>query len=477
MTGHLGRRAGRSLTVLLLAIPVLLVVSGTAKADLAQEMDGMFNSMAVATPPAVFGTAMRGVISGGGVAISNRIVNSNVVSITPPGFKAGCGGIDLFAGSFSFINAAQFEALLKSIASNATGYAFELAMNAMCPSCMTTIETLARKLQQASEKLSNSCLMAQGMVNDAASAFTGQENNKASVINMVTGAASDAFDAFSTMSGAAPINRSVTAAPAPVATQIQGNVTWRALVSQNAAGWFSYGDATLLQVLMNIGGTVIVGALGNDSVGAGSQNLNIQSIPGRPDLIDTLINGGQVSLLTCDTTDQDGCLSPQTGLATLTGFKTMLLSAFEGANGAGGGIIDKVADSIALTPSEQAVLGLLPNGLGGLVIRLASKSPDAAKSLVESAAPQVAILLANSLVQDMLRAAQASVSMSQDTRAKDVLKLIDDSWAGVRAKEIALQAEWGSLPEIVSIYEKLMGVVPPLPRALGTSVAAYGRKS
>ncbi|CAH2605976.1 Conjugal transfer protein TraH (plasmid) [Rhodovastum atsumiense] len=448
-------------------------VPRVAMADLAHEMDSMFNAMASATPPSVFSTARRGVISGGGVAVSNRIVNANLVSITPPSFKAGCGGIDFFAGSFSFINAAQFEALLKAIASNASGYAFQLAMQAMCPTCMNTIETLARKIQEWVSKFSNSCQLAQGIVNDAASAFTDQDNTKASLIGMVRGVASDAFDAFSTTSGSNPVERVLSGAPTDAAKRIQGNVTWRALKKQNASAWFNYGDTALLQILMNIGGTVIVGDLADDTEGAGTQNLNVKTITGRADLIESLIDGGIVSILACDTTDEDGCLNPAASTVRITGFKTMILNAFEGTSGSGG-IIDKVGGGVALTNDEQAVLGLLPNGLGGLVIRLSSKSKDAAKSLVEDTAPHIAGLMAKSLVHDMLRAVRASVAVSQDTRAKDVAALIEQSWVAVRSEEQLHQARWGSLTTVVSTYQSLMGATMLLPRGFGNAITNTG---
>jgi len=195
MRGILVWRPWRLLVTLLVA----WALPQAAMADLNGEMNTMFGSMATATPPSLFATARRGVIAGGSLAVRNPIVNTNLVSITPPGFKAGCGGIDFFGGSFSFINAAQFQALLKAIAANAAGYAFELAMNYMCPGCMSTIETLARKIQDWISKFSNSCLMAQGLVNDTVAAATNTTNNKASVLGMLDGVKQDAFDAWTNL--------------------------------------------------------------------------------------------------------------------------------------------------------------------------------------------------------------------------------------------------------------------------------------
>ena len=113
---------------------LLLVQSGVpAYADLQQEMDGMFGTMTNVTAPTAHLGQRRGVITGGSLVARNGITNTNLVSFVPPSFSAGCGGIDLFAGSFSFINFNQFVQLLRNVAGNASGYAFQLAVGAMCP--------------------------------------------------------------------------------------------------------------------------------------------------------------------------------------------------------------------------------------------------------------------------------------------------------------------------------------------------------
>lgn len=49
-----------------------------------------------------------------------------VVNLTPPTLRAGCGGIDAYGGSFTFINEEQFRQMLRQIGANALGYAFKL---------------------------------------------------------------------------------------------------------------------------------------------------------------------------------------------------------------------------------------------------------------------------------------------------------------------------------------------------------------
>ena len=83
-------------------------------------MTNMFDTMLNHTAPTAHLGQRRGVLTGGSVNARNRIMNESLWHFVPPSFDAGCGGIDLFAGSFSFISAEQFQNLLRAIAANAT---------------------------------------------------------------------------------------------------------------------------------------------------------------------------------------------------------------------------------------------------------------------------------------------------------------------------------------------------------------------
>ena len=172
----------RLITALLLAVSV-----GPTWASVDAELNNMFVDMSNFTAPGVWNSQRRGVISGGGFVARNRIANINLMSIVPPSFEAGCGGINVYGGSFSFINKEQFVGLMRNIASNAMGYAFQLALNSMCESCMQTIETLARKVQQMNQNMGNSCQMAQGIVNDTLSGMSVKGKTDASLLATLKG--------------------------------------------------------------------------------------------------------------------------------------------------------------------------------------------------------------------------------------------------------------------------------------------------
>ena len=167
--------------------------------------------------------------------IRNRIVDTNLVTFTPPSFQAGCGGVDLFGGSFSYVSGDQIVPLLKAIASNAVGYAFQIGLSAICETCMGAIETMQKKVQQLNQHFGNSCQLAQGLINDGLDAAGYKKHSDASLIAATSGAVEDIFEA---QSGDA-LGDAQAAAPEQVAEEITGNIVWRALVNQDAAGRFS----------------------------------------------------------------------------------------------------------------------------------------------------------------------------------------------------------------------------------------------
>ena len=217
---------------------LLALLPTKAHADLQQEMDAMFGTMTNATSPTAHLGQRRGVISAGSVVSHNRVMSANMVSFVPPSFSAGCGGIDLFGGSFSFINMNQFVDLMRAVASNAAGYAFQLAINAMCPDCGNVMSDLQKKVRQLNQMFSNSCQLAQGLVNDAASVLPDkvQSDMKMSTISFSKGV-TDVFGALTNTSAQGdPVQQVKANAPADMQQAIQGNLVWRAINKNNAGG-------------------------------------------------------------------------------------------------------------------------------------------------------------------------------------------------------------------------------------------------
>ena len=105
------------------------LVATPAMADVQGEMNSYFNKSGAAanvTGPTAFQGQSAGYYSGGSLWSRFPQKSINPVSVALPSARGGCGGIDLFAGSFSFINADEIVAMLKATANNAIGFAFQL---------------------------------------------------------------------------------------------------------------------------------------------------------------------------------------------------------------------------------------------------------------------------------------------------------------------------------------------------------------
>lgn len=181
------------------------VASPILAAGLQAEMDRLFGEMSNTTPPGVYETQRRGAFTGGRVTAKTRIVNENLVSLAPPSWKAGCGGVDLYGGSFSFINADQIVQTLRAVAANAKGYAFMLALDNYAPDIAKWIKLFQDKVEAMNKYLGNSCQLAQGVVNDLTSAFDLQNKTNASLKATGMGLYKDFFGSKQQPEGKSPM--------------------------------------------------------------------------------------------------------------------------------------------------------------------------------------------------------------------------------------------------------------------------------
>jgi conjugative transfer pilus assembly protein TraH len=110
---------------------IFLVLFQQSSCDIGSDLEGFFNKMGTATnstSPGVHHDQSAGYYNGGGLSVRNRARNSQLATLQLPNFKAGCGGIDMFTGGFSFVSSAELVNALKSIGSSAVSYGFMLAI-------------------------------------------------------------------------------------------------------------------------------------------------------------------------------------------------------------------------------------------------------------------------------------------------------------------------------------------------------------
>lgn len=120
-----------------------------------------------------FESQSRGYLIGGSVTARTPAKYMTPFTIQLPDVKAGCGGIDIFFGGFQFINAEEFKRFLQAAGTAAIGYAFHMALSAICQSCDTILRSL-RQFADAINKFGlDSCTAGRAAVNLLDSALQG----------------------------------------------------------------------------------------------------------------------------------------------------------------------------------------------------------------------------------------------------------------------------------------------------------------
>lgn len=140
---------------------LLCVRPNPAEAGLKEAMNSMFIS--TSTDPQVYNSQRLMGVYGGSISLRSPGSSISVLQISPPRIDAGCGGIDMTFGSFSFINGAQFEQLIRSIAANATGFAIKAAIKGMCAPCAEIIDSLSDAMNSLNAMAKNTCAIATAM--------------------------------------------------------------------------------------------------------------------------------------------------------------------------------------------------------------------------------------------------------------------------------------------------------------------------
>ena len=139
--------------------------------------------------------AKENLYTGGSLFMRAPGKNYPLVNAQLPSLKAGCGGIDLFGGSFSFINKAQFVSLLQNIGANAVGYAFKLALHSISPDIDKLLTELQDQINKIDSMNINSCEAAQSLVNGIVGQYDNSVMSGSENISQYLGSVTDRADA------------------------------------------------------------------------------------------------------------------------------------------------------------------------------------------------------------------------------------------------------------------------------------------
>lgn len=257
------KKATKTAASLLLVVPLSI---SPASANINSAMADMFSSsgaMGGVTPPNVYQTQSSNVIVGGGMQMRMPVQNYKFFNYEQPTVKAGCGGVDIRLGSFSWINEDKFKEMLQAIGNNSVGLLFQAALSVISPLIGGKLEGLLKTLQDASNFFANSCRGAEMLVDGALGRKNADLYNACMKVQTLKG--KDQVEAASACKDDAPAENASAATDADPAIQAMAqrdiNIIWDAL-SKTAL------SHSQKELYMNITGSVIIRAKKADGDGA-----------------------------------------------------------------------------------------------------------------------------------------------------------------------------------------------------------------
>lgn len=179
-----------------------------------------------------------------------------LAAIQFPSARAGCGGIDVFGGSFSHISAEEFKNMLRNITAALPGIAFQLALEAVSP-LLGGLTKWAKGLETwINNARINSCETAKAIVSSAADAVGYSSQETCADLAMQMGLESDRDAArrrcSSDRAGILATARASSDPHVRNKAPFVGNLTWKALQHASASL-----DDQERELIMSLVGTII----------------------------------------------------------------------------------------------------------------------------------------------------------------------------------------------------------------------------
>ncbi|WP_243457391.1 conjugal transfer protein TraH [Ottowia testudinis] len=242
-----------------LSIAVVITPAPLRAGDLNTEVNNMFNSLGAIgnyTAPGAFRGQAYNTYTGGNLMMRTPNKVYQLAAIQFPSAKAGCGGIDVFGGSFSHISADEFKNMLKNITAALPGIAFQLALEAVSP-LLGGLTKWAKGLETwINNARINSCETAKAIVSTAAESLGYSSQETCADLAIEMGMESDRDAARRRCSSDRPSilasARSSGDANVRNKAPFVGNLTWKALQRTG-----SYLDDAERELIMSMVGTVI----------------------------------------------------------------------------------------------------------------------------------------------------------------------------------------------------------------------------
>jgi conjugative transfer pilus assembly protein TraH len=333
-------------TALLISLTCL---AGTpARADVNGAMDNFWNDSMAATNasgPSVYQGQAAGYYTLGNLSYRAPQMNTQVMAVGLPSVKSGCGGIDIYGGSFSFINSDQIVATMKAIAQNALGLLFQMAVDSLSELLGSNIKDFFKRMQDLNGVNINSCEAAQNLVAGTVNRIQAAQSKSCSEVGTSSGLFSDWAKAKEQCGAGGQAEATAAGAGDLAQRPTNRNVAWEAIQQHP----LFKNDTDLALTMMTLTGTVIIS---NDASGT-----KVDIVPGdanKDGMITKFLDGGAFQVHECANPECTK-VNKYAKTITLTEAKslkkrvsTMLVA-----------IVNKIRTRTALTADEKSFLGLV----------------------------------------------------------------------------------------------------------------------
>jgi len=380
---------------LIFIILAAIFCANLAFADINQELSDMFDRWgfeATATGGGAYEGQTRGYWVGGSLNARAKRKPIDLLSINPPSLKAGCGGIDYFTGAFSFLNAEQLVNALKAIGQNAIGYAFQLALEVLCPKCHNIITKLQHWANQVNHMNRDSCWAAKLAVNSLYGAITGQVFEQCKSAQAEHGGAVDRVMARLDCIANFKVGENSVPADKKEQERYTGNVIWQALKKKLAGV-----DDSYRELAMNIVGTIIIRGEGDKpEIRKLPPVLNVRQL-WACEGGEKIENGKKckIKLYKCD--EYDNCMNPTQEEVTFEMFQTKTKRLLDD-------IADKIAARESLTDDEKSFINIVPVPVYRM-LKVAVTYPGLPQMIIDQSSDFIAMLIAQNFIYEAVHAA------------------------------------------------------------------------
>lgn len=326
----------------------LLTTSLSTQADVNGSLGKFWDGMGYSnvTYPSAYKGQSANYYTAGNLFLRTKSMTIQPLSVELPNLSIGCGGIDLFLGSFSHINSDQLVQFGKSVVSNALPFAVDLALQTWAPGIKQIRDNLQAIADKYLNQSLNSCETAQAGVS-ALAGFADVGSQK--YICQTMGTQNNAFadwvgaqhECGAGGQGDTQLNNAKSDNTLKPMVKKNLNIVWSNIMKDS----YLSSDKDLGKFLMAISGTFVYDASGKPQY---FQSL----LAHNNNLVQSLLVGGKAKVYNCANDAADQCIKVKEKDITIKPEKALQKRVFKILQSIG----TKLINDQALSDEEKAFL-------------------------------------------------------------------------------------------------------------------------